>query len=655
MTTETARPVDPRRVFALVVGIESYDISTRWDLPGAARDAERVADWLTGPAQVPADQVHLLLSPLDRTVAAAPAPTRHHLVPTRENVERILFKELPACDGDLLWIYWAGHGYLDPRRQLLLPYTDATTTRTVHLNLEAALRWWKSEVPADRFPRQIVLGDACRVEADRAKSLTFGDSEYGGLRLNPRRRQFTLYAARAGELAQNLADRGAGQFTDTLMRRLAERTLDESVNGAVALARAVQADLRELRATGHAWQNPQFLVDRDWDDSTIFGDHWAAPGAAPATAAHLDQTAWNALGPLLRGGGTPAHTHDAYRWAFEITGCVFPAHRGLPTGGLTGIAHDLDARQGRRGDLPLTLPFVRHLAARSPDPAWAERAEAWVDATRERLGAAPVPAAPEADPEPAALHVRLTEDPAGGGYWTRMWLHRDGAFEAVRDAELPLTLDAVREHLAGQLLTGGAAAPARIEFHVPYGLLTTEFERWRLPIGRRGKAVELGWSYEVVVRCPDERDGLAGSHWHRKWQWFKSHGGAHPEAVQHVTDGDVSGELGACLQATEPPVCVLAEVSDEHLMDALDAVLDAGIPIALWPRPGREGRPRGELATALRTCGGTGTPDVGRLPGVLKALRIPRPGAAAAGTRPPSPPALLWDDPERVPERRPLS
>ncbi|MBF9071911.1 VMAP-C domain-containing protein [Streptacidiphilus fuscans] len=656
MNRDASERIDPRRVFALVVGIESYGISDKWDLPGAARDAQRVADWLTRSAGVPDEQVHLLLAPLSRGYQEM--PTSQYLSPTQHHVERILFKELPSCDGDLLWIYWAGHGYLDSAHQMLLPYSDATSDWTAHLNLEAALRWWKgvSSISA-RFRRLIAIGDACRVGARFATKLTFGDQDYGAQPPDPRRRQFTLFASHAGEVAQNLADRGAGQFTDVLMRRLDTTTLDEAVPGLVDIARSLQADFQLLRTNGLAWQRPQFVVDRDWTGSTLFGDHWTGLDNSDSVgprAPRLDQRAWRELGPVLHGRDIPAYTYDAYRWAFEITGCALPSSHALPPGGLTAIAYDLDNRQGRQRDMPLTLPFVRHLAAWAEDRGWACAADAWVDATQERLGSAPVPTPPEPEPEIAALHVQLTEDEESDGtHWTRMWIFREGCFETVWESDEPLVLASVKDCLAEQLLAKQAGGPGRIEFHVPYGLLEEEFESWELPIGRHRKLIQLGWSYEVVVRCPAERDGVAGEHWQRKWQWFKAHGGVHPEAVHELGDSDVSAALGVILQATEPPVCVLAGVSEHHLMDALDAVLDAGIPIAVWPRRGRATQIRGELAAALADVNRI---DVGRLPSLMKALRIPVLSASADATsKEPYPLALMWDDPERVPERRQLS
>jgi hypothetical protein len=632
--------LDPERVFAFVVGIESYQVDPRWSLPGPARDAVRFASWLTGSAGVPQANVHLLLSPLNKSTETGPSATF-------ENVQRTLFEELPKCDGDLLWIYWAGHGYLDARHQLLLPCTDATSTLTRHLNLQAALRWWRSRnIPGGRFRRVVAVGDTCRIEATRAKNLRFGILEPAAGDLTPERQQFVLYAARPGEAAKNQPEEQAGQFTDTLLKRLDGKTVDESVQGLVDIARSVQADFRIMRTNGEAWQNPQFVINEGWDGSTLFGDHWgdATTGTVPeaAGAPVLDQDAWSELGQLLRDRPLPAHSYEAYRWAFEVTGCAVPPGDALPSAHLLDIVRDLDSRQGRSRNLPLTLPFVRHLAARAliGEADWSAEADAWVDRTRQRLGAAPVPTPPDTVESPA-LHVRLTLDD-NNRYWTRMWRYQRG-FENVWESRQPLELEAVRAALVQQLGARPAGAPTRIEFHVPYDLLDEPFESWHIP-WRGDRTTELGLYYEVLLRCPDEREGPARAPWYRKWAWLKAQGGQHPQAVRDVCDSDVSGNLGASLQQTEPPVCVLAEVSDALIGEALDAVLDGGVPIAIWRRPAacQEG-----AAEPIRTALVAVEPaalDVQELPARLLRARIAQ-----------RPLALMWDDPGRVPGSQTLS
>ncbi|MGV9454527.1 VMAP-C domain-containing protein [Streptomyces sp. NPDC003635] len=630
--------ITPERTFALVVGVESYGIGSGVDLSGPARDAARFAEWLTGTAGVPKTNVRLLLSPLARNqvgVEADPA--------TRANVEDALLNNLPRHDGDLLWIYWAGHGYLDDRQRLLLPYADATAAHTVHLNLTSALHWWRSnKLSGGRFRRVITIADTCRIDRRMHAGLGFPDIQYAAGLPTPDRRQFRLYAARPGQTAKNRAGREDGQFTDTLLQHLESRTHEQAVRDLVEIAHAVQRDFRLMRAKGEAWQEPVFEIARDWDDSDLYGDRWAQDGGiatGPTGAPVLDQVAWTQLGELLTGCSIPPYTYEAYRWAFEVAGCAAPAEHSLPSSHLTEIVRDLDSRQGTSRAVPLALPFVRHLASRSVRPDWAAAANEWVERTRERLGADPVPAPPPRAVEPPALHVRLTPD-GDDTYWLQLWSYR-GDFENVGDHEQPMDLAAVRAALGAHLLAGPAGKPQRIEFHVPYELLEEPFETWPMPTGRGTRTTPLGCRYEVVLRCPEERQGLAEAPWHTKWQWYETHGGLHPDAVHHLKDADVSEGLADELQLDAPPVCVLVEVTEPRVMDALEAVLDSGTPIAVWRRASPD------TEESIRTALAAPPPDVldvAALPAKLKRARVQR-----------RPLALLWDDPGRVPGRRSLS
>ncbi|MEV5862139.1 hypothetical protein AB0L83_20780 [Streptomyces sp. NPDC052071] len=649
MTGSFTPPVDlvPERVHALVVGVETYQVSPQWDLPGAGRDAVRFADWLTGTAGVPPDNVRLLLSPPARAAEGLSELSYAIRDATRENVCTVMFDELPACEGDLLWIYWAGHGYIDTGDRLLLPCQNATANLTRHFNLGSALHWWRSDaIKRGKFPFQVAITDACRIDAAAQPGLNFGTGDsYGGKKSDPDRRQFVLYASRRGEVAGNIAERGAGQFTDKLLQRLAGVGLAEAVWNLDGIARQVVADFAEEREAGLAWQHPEFTHERGWDGLPIFGQSWADP-AQRNQAPCLDQQAWNELGDLLRDMQLPPFTYDAYRWAFEISGCAPPVTRALPSTDLVGIARDLDRRQGGTGCMALALPFVRHLARTSCDPAWAGKAGTWVDATVVRTGMDPVPPAPGLPTEKPTLHLRLAVDPQNDAlYWARLWIHgAQGAFESIWESQRAITLREVRAQMAQEInaMTAGVDQAqrgfARIEFDVPYALLDEEFERWKLPIGRPGRPPrELGHHYEVVLRCLDERVGIAADSWRRKWDWFKAHGGQNSQAMRRLVDEDINATLDLVLTKDASPVCVLAEVSDTRVADTIDAILDAGMPIAVWPRA------RTQPSTDGNENAVTHVDDVWTLP------KNVRDGRIAAQRRPL---ALLWDDPDRIPDNR---
>nr|WSZ17569.1 caspase family protein [Streptomyces canus] len=658
------------RTYALVVGVESYDeVSTDWRLPGAARDAVNFTRWITGPGRVPSANVRLFLSPLPENRLADHDGLPEVQPAFEADIKKALFRELPAREGDLLWIYWAGHGFMDERKELLLPYADATVESTSHLNLESALRWWSSTSVNPRlFGHQVAVVDACRVDYRGTPQLAFGNIDYGRGALTGERRQFVLYAARPGETAKNEPDRGSGLFTRKLLDTLGDMSVGQSIRDLPDATRRLQADFDELREGEKAWQTPTFEIHRGWNGSALLDDPWAA-FAMHRPAPTLDQAAWHGLEALTKDRGLPPHVHDAYRWAFRICGCAAPADNTLPPGGLTDIVHDLDERQGRPGR-SLTLAFVHYLAAHCPDRDWGARLASWADATRERIGAEPVPAPPQPPTEPAALHVQLTKAVKEDTYLVRIWHYRDG-FTAAWDSGTALVLTAARDEIGEQVAElveadavrdplGDDPDIARVEFHVPLPLVEEEFESWAVPTGPGDGSEPMGFLFEVVVRCPDERKRVGLRRWLRKWQSYERHGGGLWEAptpnarhpVWLLADDRIPGNLSGLLQLNGLPVCVLAPVAPALLGDALTAVHKAGIPIVLWRRGGAPSGSAGDLATVLAS------PDAGvdlrNLPGALRRLRV-----VAGGTDPSDqdwshPLVLLWDDPHRRLPPRPL-
>ncbi|UQX05210.1 hypothetical protein M4D82_26780 [Streptomyces sp. RerS4] len=673
--------------------MERYAISPRWNLRGPARDALRFARWLTGPGEVPPANVALLLSPLDdpdrldwQATPGLAALRSTYRPATEANVKAALLHELPERDGDLLWIFWAGHGYLGGRGQeLMLPCADAHAGQILHLNLDSALRWWRTNrVTQRRFPLQAALVDACRVDAPRDARWNFGSVDYGGGASVPGRRQFCLYASRAGEAAQNDSERGAGRFTEALLRELGERTVSEGVSGLPAIARTIHGAFEDQRRRGVGWQLPQFVVNRDWDASPLLDDD--LPGPPPPRAARLDQTGWDGLAELFEGRELPRCAYEAYAWAFKAAGCTTPVHTALPGDNLLDLAWDLDQRQGGRDAMPLAVPFVHFLADRArrgpgpgsgpgqglDDAAWAAELARWVRATRERL-ALPVLRPAPAPARRTTLHVRL-ETPPGGedGLLARMWVRGERTSHVWESEDRPVTMDAVRAELVRRLRlldgpTGGGphpegdayAGPERIEFHVPYELLEAEFDQWPVPRGPAGRTRPLGALYEVIVRSPQEREGSRGT-WHAKWRLLCAQSGRDPASVHLVEDADVTDALGLRLGERPTPACVLGHVSAARTAGLLEAVLEAGVPVALWRRGG--GTPARGLPALLAPevdpdapeaePDVPDAPDVFALPARVRDARREAAGQQAEGA---DPLVLLWDDPDDTLDLRSLA
>ena len=86
------------RIFALIIGIDSYKSGGIWNLHGCVEDAKNVRHWLTDSLNVPRDQICLLL---DNQA-------------TKQSIEESFMQHLLANafieKGDPIFIYFAGHG-----------------------------------------------------------------------------------------------------------------------------------------------------------------------------------------------------------------------------------------------------------------------------------------------------------------------------------------------------------------------------------------------------------------------------------------------------------------------------------------------------------------------------------------------------------------
>ncbi|MEJ8641773.1 hypothetical protein WKI68_10415 [Streptomyces sp. MS1.HAVA.3] len=301
------------------------------------------------------------------------------------------------------------------------------------------------------------------------------------------------------------------------------------------------------------------------------------------------------------------------------------------------------------------------------------------------MSAWPCPCCP-APPPPrtTVVHVRLETPPGGGpGYLARMWLWGERAEHIWESEGEPVRLDAVREELVRQLaLVGGASGGDagagvvrqsygtvdRVEFHVPYELLDADFDQWPVPRGPAGRRRALGLLYQVVVRCPQERADTRAE-WHTSWRWLCAQGGRRPDAVRVVEDAEVTDALGMELAAGPAPACVLAQTTAAPHAGLLEAVLEGGVPVAVWRRGG--GAPAPALLDLLAPAGpdhgrpaagaGPGALDVLALPARLREVRRAAAGAGAGAVRAHQTPSggdqlvLLWDDPDDVPGLRSLA
>ncbi len=278
------------------------------------------------------------------------------------------------------------------------------------------------------------------------------------------------------------------------------------------------------------------------------------------------------------------------------------------------------------------------------------------------------------EPELAPERVTLVQvvEPSGDNhevYLFSVLLCLDAAQpETIFSSKYPLALDEVRAKLITilkqtieKLPRIDAVPTIELEFFLPRTLLHMEIENW----GTRPAAAHLtlGGQYVVLLRDLDRwRDPTLWPAWRRKWRKLASNG-AGPETSdarpyqQWVTCLDEPHQPGAFWRALPdqqvslgltfppPPRAPRAELAD---------ALDAGLPVAFWPRR-LCAHPAGFAPDAGQDCIGARFKEkvdarlAGRnltdLPEIIREMRKEQDpqDASCPGF------ALLWDDPLHLP------
>ncbi|MFJ6656848.1 caspase family protein [Streptomyces sp. NPDC091377] len=284
--------MDPARVHALIVGIERYDAGGGWDLPGPARDAVRFHALLRA-AGVPESQLRLHLAPLPPY-----RPEVAHEPADHATLRRVLVRELAVAQGDVLWVWWGGHGVLDRAEHVRLFCADATTSDKVGIDLDSALARYSSDaVPG--LAGQLWVVDACETFEE---ALAFRDplppAELPVGRRGLLHRQTVLRAAGRGRAAANDPVRATGLFSDVLLGLLAERgPVLPAFPDPEELFPAVRARLAALREEGRTLQHPEIRL-RSPERTEILPPAEAAP--TPRAASPLNRAVEVLLGyPLM--------------------------------------------------------------------------------------------------------------------------------------------------------------------------------------------------------------------------------------------------------------------------------------------------------------------------------------------------------------------
>ncbi|MEV0128597.1 SAV_2336 N-terminal domain-related protein [Dactylosporangium sp. NPDC050688] len=248
-----------------------------------------------------------------------------------------------------------------------------------------------------------------------------------------------------------------------------------------------------------------------------------------------------------------------------------------------------------------------------------------------------------------------------GRFRYTVWNYQDAsnvsvAAETERPVDLTEARDFVRRAVADAV--NRFAGEVRLEFVAPYRLLEIDFEDWHTD---ERPWSTLGMEYPVVVRSLDRSDdtdpGLARV-WLERWRAIGDAAAA-PLRRMPCRLGDLDLQVfRAELRLLEPyvPVFPTSPVNTA----ALGAMLDQGVPVMLWRRGSCPGTPDGahedcpgqRFAAALcHDLDGVHRDD---LPDQVRRLRN-QAAAEPEHQRTDRDLVLLWDDPDRQPERPTLT
>jgi hypothetical protein len=293
----------PDRTYAVVVGIERYEAGDAWDLDGSAESALRIISWLRR-CHVPAENITALLSPLETNrskVKQALAELEFLTDPlpaTVDEIRRVITEQLPAKDGDLLVLFWSGHGVLDQRKDRRLFCANAAVNAKYNINvtdLLAAL----SGANFRGLRQQVIIVDACAnfIQEMRLR-LPEPESEFAVGNTRPVT-QDALLAAAQGEKAQLDQKASSGMFAQIVADWLDEHAptppppMDQ-------LAKAVVAGFERLRERGVTAQHPVRIKEILHTSGTEGTDHVFGEDPVPENAWRAARTTGLTTGQLRR-------------------------------------------------------------------------------------------------------------------------------------------------------------------------------------------------------------------------------------------------------------------------------------------------------------------------------------------------------------------
>lgn len=256
---------NPQETYALIVGINKYNLENLKVLTGAANDAIKFANWLLSRG-VKKNNIRLFLSSSETNKENAVETELENHPATQENISETIRKWLlRENSGKILYFFWSGHGCIIPSttgeiRVLFTKDADEAAYKNINLNsLTASLK----QAP---FEKQVFLVDAC------ADPIMFWDSHnsLAQFKTNSKtfapansddrpNRQFQLFATPLYKEAEEDTKQGSGFFCQALFKELNELPEED------LLPKNMKLFSEKIRNALKADDKPIPVFVSDWD------------------------------------------------------------------------------------------------------------------------------------------------------------------------------------------------------------------------------------------------------------------------------------------------------------------------------------------------------------------------------------------------------
>jgi vWA-MoxR associated protein C-terminal domain/Caspase domain len=589
-------------IHALLVGVETYEFKKDVALDGPARAVCEMAEWLCRDQGAKPEHLLIHVSPKPenkdaflRRIAALklsykPGPA------TQNEIRNTVIENLSKRQGELLLLYWCGHGFVEDELERRLLYSDATEAEWRHAKLYDLLRYMRTEhFPG--FRRLVGFVDACAQNTATMRPNKLNPYPFPDGKVQSGRSQFVLLSSSLGEFAQGADNQGAVPlFTSHLLVELKKSPKGEWPNPASVETnlRSLDANLRSrfasLRAGKRTRQTPSRYFVQDWNEESIDAFGSLVPPRRLISRGWLLQERLDDLLQALPDDFLPeALLANLYRHSL-------PAHVATRSDrSLRGILdHLVDLPLPRQDAVVPLFRFVRQLANRLP--AVQGGLERWLEEMA------------QAHPNLQVMDEEVRE--ARQRYFVTVVIGAEAVpLEATRDRpEREGRIALIRVWKEGDdLPLGDDWVPneplALVEFCLPRVLLSEPVEEWNFP-DRFGKPRPLGAAYPVVLRDtqrPWGRDPRI--EWEERWRrlsqvprlsverlpWLKGKNDLPPG------NGTLSEIFYNCLPKLKPEdddtrVCIgfSFNMADDFNLDKDNSLLfsawQAGLPSAVWFR-----------------------------------------------------------------------